>query len=98
MRTIVFIVSPAEFTLKTSPDLSTDADAVSNFHRRYLIANLDGFTNDLVANTQWHRSWAPAFVDGVYIRAADTAAFNLDIDVAVLEFLGLELWVWVSRW
>lgn len=55
--------------------------------------------DDFVADTDGQRDLTPAAVDAVYIRAANTAAFDLDVDIMVTELFGCELdWKSVRCW
>lgn len=56
-----------------------------------VLADLDGPSNDFVANAEGKRNLAPAAGDGVHIGAADTTRVNRNVYVAVLEWLELEL-------
>ena len=44
-----------------------------------------------MSNTDWKRRVSPSSGDSVHITSADTTAFDLDIDVIVVELLELEL-------
>lgn len=91
MRAVVLVVGLADLALETGLDLSADTDTVANFTGRHFVANLDHFPNDFMthANGQW--AFAPAASDCMDVGAADTACFDLNVDVAILEWLRLEL-------
>jgi hypothetical protein len=88
---IVLIIALALRALQTSPNLCTDADSVSNLASGNSIADLDGLSDNFMANTdgQWH--FTPTSIDAVDIRTADTTAFDLDVDIVFTELLGFEL-------
>ncbi len=91
MRAVVLVVALALRTLQAGPDLSTDANTVTDFAGCHSISDFYGFTNDLVADADWQRRVTPASINCMDIRTADTAALDLDIDVVFAEFLGFEL-------
>ena len=91
MRTIVFIIRLAKLALQAGADLGTNSNTVSDLDRGHLIANFDGLANNFMTNADWERAITPTTIDCVDIGAADPAAFNLDVDVAVFEFLRFEL-------
>jgi len=61
----------------------------------YVLADLNGATNNLVTDTEWERSLTPTTSDGVDIGSADTTSVNGNVNVAVLERLELELYDWL---
>ena len=96
MWAVVLVVALALFALQARPYLCSNADSVANLDGLHLVTDLDGLADDLVSDTYWQRAVAPSTVNGVDIGAADTAALDTDIDVVVIELLGLELWTCVS--
>ena len=44
-----------------------------------------------MTNTDWKWTIAPTAIDGMDIGTANTAAFNLDIDITIFELLRFEL-------
>jgi len=50
MWAVVLIIALALFALHTRPDLSPNADTVSDFAGGHLVANLYSATNNLMAN------------------------------------------------
>ena len=44
-----------------------------------------------MTDADWERAIAPTASDGMDIRAADSAALNLDVDVTIFELLWFEL-------
>ena len=91
MWTVVLVITFALLALQARPDLSPDTDAISDLAAGHLVANLDCVANDLVANADRKRGSSPAAIDCVNIRATDTAALNLDVDVVGSELLRFEL-------
>ncbi len=91
MRTVVLVVRLAKLALQTGTNLSANTDTVSNLDRCYLITDFDSFADNFMSNAYWERTIAPAASDGMDIRAADSAAFNFDVDVTIFELLGFEL-------
>ena len=73
MRAIVFIVRLANLAVQTSPDLSTDTHAIAHLDSRYLVSNLDCFSDNLVTDAKRKVGRAPATRYGMYVRAANTA-------------------------
>ena len=92
MRAVVLVVALALFALQARPDLCSHADSVADFDGLHFVTHFDGLANDLVTDTDWERTVAPSTVNGVYIGAADATALYTDVDVVVVELLGLELW------
>ena len=91
MRTVVLIIRLAKLALQAGADLSTNSNAVSDLDSGHLVANFDGLANDFMTNADWERAITPTAIDCVDIGAANPAAFNLDVDVAVFELLRFEL-------
>ena len=91
MRTVVFLVCFAKFALQTRTDLSANANSISNLDSGHLVADFDSLADDFVTDANGEGAIAPAASDGMNIRAADTTALNLDVDVAVLKLLRFEL-------
>ena len=91
MRAVILVVALALWTLQARPDLSADTDAVANLHSLDFRSNQDSLTNNFVTDANGKRSIAPAAVDGMNVRSADTAAFNLNVNIVVTELLGFEL-------
>lgn len=91
MRTVVLVVRFAKLALQTSTDLGTNTNTVSNLDGCHLVADFDGLTDDFVTDADWERAIAPTASDGMDIRAADSAALNLDVDITIFELLWFEL-------
>lgn len=91
VRAVVLLVRLAVVAGEIGLDLSANADAVADLDCLHVLADLDGFADDLVADADWQWALAPSAGDRVDIAATDTAALNSDVDVAVLEWLELEL-------
>lgn len=91
MRAVVLIIRLAHFTLQTRPDLSANADPVSHLDSGDFVADFDGLADYLVAHAKGQVGLSPAAGNGMDIRSADPAAFDLDVDVPVIEWLGFEL-------
>ena len=91
MRAVVFIARLADLALQASPDLGTDAHAISNLDRRGLRTDSDHPTDHLVSDTDGQVGLAPAASDGVDIAAAHAARLNGNVHVALAEGLWLEL-------
>lgn len=95
---VVLLIRLAVVASQVCADLRTDTDTVADFDGLDVFANLDRLAYHLVADADGQWAVAPAAVDGVDIGAANAAAFDGDVNVAVLELLELELWVqWVSK-
>lgn len=94
MGAVVFVVGLAVLALQACLDLSTDTNTVPDLDGGYSFSDLDGLPDDFVANTDGQGAVTPPASDGVNIGAADTARFNLDVDVTVFEWLWLELMGW----
>ena len=92
MGTIVLVAGLANLALKTSLDLSTNADSIPNLAGGHFVAGFDHLANDLMTYTDWQWAVTPAAVDGVDVGAAHATSFDLDVDVVVLEWLRFELW------
>ena len=91
MRTVIFIIGLANLALKTSLDLSSDTNAITNLAGGDFVASLDYFANNLMTNTDWQGTIAPAAINCMDVGAANAASFNLDVNIMVLEWLWLEL-------
>lgn len=52
MRAVVFIIVFANLALQASPDLCTDANAVSYLAERYLWPSLDDLADDFVSDAE----------------------------------------------
>jgi hypothetical protein len=91
MRAIILVVRFADGTIKTRPNLSADADAVTDFQGGHLWSDLDRLANDLVADAKGEVGVSPAASDSVNVTAADAAAFDADINIVVAELFGFEL-------
>ena len=89
---IVLLVCLAVLARQVGADLRTNTHAVADLDGLHVLADLDSLADDLVADANGERAAAPAAVDGVDIAAADAAAVDGDVDVAVFEGLELELW------
>lgn len=91
VRAVVLVVALALWALQASPDLSTHTNTVALLDRLDLRADLDGLAYNLMPDTD--RKWraTPSAIDGVHVGSADTAAFNLDINVVVTKDFGFEL-------
>lgn len=91
MRTVVLVVRLAKFALQTGTDLSANTNAVSNLDGCHLVADFDSLADNFMADADRERAFAPTASDGMDIRAADSAAFNFDVDIAVFELLRFKL-------
>lgn len=91
MRAVILVVALALRALSARPDLSTYTDTVANLDVLDFRADLYGLANNFVTNANWGGRIAPASCDSVDIRAAYSAALNLDINICLVELLGLEL-------
>lgn len=91
MWAIILVVTLALWTFQARPNLSTHAHSIPSLDRLDFGSNLDGVADDFVTDCQRHGSLAPPSIDCVHIGPADTATFNLDVDVMVTELLGFEL-------
>ena len=81
----------ADIALQTSPDLSSNTNTVTYLDSCNALSNLDSPANNLVTYTEWLVEVSPATSDGMNIRTADTAGFDLDVDITVFKWLWLEL-------
>ena len=91
MGTIILIVRFAKLALQTRANLSADTHTISNLDGCDFVANLDGLADDFMTDADGEWAVAPTASDGMNIRAADAAALNLDVDVAVFKLLWFEL-------
>ncbi|KAI6747715.1 hypothetical protein HG531_008257 [Fusarium graminearum] len=88
VRAVVFVLVVAELALEARRNLSTNTNTVANLDLADLVTNSYSLANNFVTNTERTLKVSPATSDGVDIRAADTAAFDLDINIAVSPGLG----------
>ena len=91
MRTIVLIVTLALWALQASPDLSANTNSIADLSCLDFGSDLDSTADNFVADADRERSFTPAAIDGVDVGTTDAAAFDLDVDVVVTEFLCFEL-------
>ncbi len=91
MWAVVLVVILAVVTLQARPDLSSYAHSIANLHRLDFGADLDSMANDFVTDADRQWSFTPASVDQMYVGAADTTAFDLDVDIVVAKLLWFEL-------
>lgn len=91
MRAIVLILRLAQLTLQARPDLGANSDTIALLDVLDGLSDLDSLADHLVADAKRALEFTPATSDGVDVRAANTTALDLDVDVMVLERLGLEL-------
>ena len=73
MRAIILVIRLADLAFEARPNLGSNAYTIANFDRRHLVANLDGFADDFVADAKWEIGRAPSTGNGVYIGSANTA-------------------------
>lgn len=59
MGAVILLVGLAELALQTCLNLCTHTNAVSNLDGRHLVADLDGFANDFVADADWKGAFSP---------------------------------------
>lgn len=91
VRTVVLVVCLAELALQAGTDLSAHTNTVSNLNGCHLIADFYSLANDFMTDADGKRAITPTASDGMNIRAADSAAFNFDVDITVFELLRFEL-------
>ena len=91
VRTVILVVGFAKLALEAGADLRANTNTVSNLDRRHLVTNFNGLANDFMTDADWERTVAPTAIDGMDIRTANTAAFNLDVNVTVFKLLRFEL-------
>ena len=92
MRAVVLLIRLAKLALQARPDLSADTNAVPDLDGAHSVTDLNGLANDFMANADWKRALSPSASNSVDIGATNAAAFDLDVNVTVLELLRLELW------
>ena len=92
VRAVVLVLVLAHVALEARPHLGADADPVAYFDAALdVLADLHGLADHLVADAERALEVTPAAGACVHVAAADAAALDLDVDVAVLEGLGIEL-------
>ena len=91
VRTVIFVIGFAKLALQAGADLSANTHTVSNFNGCHLVANFDSFANNFMTDADWEWAVAPTASDGMDVRAANTAAFDLYVDVTIFELLRFEL-------
>ena len=92
MRAVVLLIRLAKLALQARPDLSADTNTVPHLDGAHFVTDLNGLANDFMANADWKRALSPSASNSVDIGAANAAAFDLDVNITVLELLRLELW------
>lgn len=83
------IVILALATILTRVNLSTAADALSNLGERHLGTDAQNLSHNLVPDGERVRAVAPVAANLVSVAGADTAAFDLEVDVIVAKRSGL---------
>jgi hypothetical protein len=53
VRAVVLVIAFADFALEASRDLSSNSDTVTDFYCVDFVADLDGRSDDLMANAEW---------------------------------------------
>ena len=91
VRTVIFVIRSAELALQAGADLSANTNTVSNLDGCDLVANFDCLANDFMTDADWEGTVAPTAIDGMDIRAANAAAFNLNVDITVFKLFRFEL-------
>ena len=91
MRTVILVIGFAKLALEAGADLRANTNTVSNLDGCDLVANFNSLANNFMTDADWERAVAPTASDGMDIRAANTAAFNLYVDITVFELLRFEL-------
>lgn len=91
MRAVVLVITLAILAFQARRNLSADTNTVADLDGRHLVTDFDGFTNDLVSDTEGQWCLSPAACDAMNVGTADTAGVNLDVDVSVTEWLCFEL-------
>lgn len=94
MRTVVLVIRLAKLAVQAGTDLSANTDTVSNFHGCDLVANFDSLADNFMTDADWEWAVAPTTIDSMNIGAADTAALNFDINIAILKLLWFKLGLW----
>lgn len=60
VRAVVLVIRLAVLALQAGPDLSADADAIAYFDGGDFVADLDGFTDDFVADAKRKTGFTPS--------------------------------------
>lgn len=88
---VVLLVGLAVAASQVGANLGTNTDTVADLDGLDILSDLDSTANNLVTDAEWEWGTTPTTGDGVDVRSADTACINGNINVAVLEWLKLEL-------
>ena len=64
---VILLIRFTEFALQTRPDLGTDTNAVPDFDGSHFVTDLNGLTNDLMANADWKRAFSPTPGDSMNV-------------------------------
>ena len=91
MRAVVLVVRFADLALQAGPYLRTNTNTVSDLDGGHFVANLDGVSDDLVADAKRKACFAPTTSDGVDVATADTTCFDPDVDITLFKWLWFEL-------
>lgn len=92
MGTVVLIIGFTDLTLETRLNLSADADTVADLTGGHFVTSFDDFADNFVAHANGQWAVAPTASDSMNVGATNTACFDLDVDIAILKWLWLELW------
>lgn len=87
MGAVILVVGLAYLTLQASPNLSSDANTVSNLDSSHFIADFDGLPDDFMAHTDRQACFSPSASDCMDITTTNTACFNLNVNISLVEGL-----------
>ena len=88
--TVVFVAVLTLPALHAAPDLGADPDAIPDLELLHVPSNANRLSHNLVADDERELAVAPPLLQSVYVGAADAAMRDGDLNVVVLERLGLE--------
>ena len=92
MRAVVLVIRFTDLALEACLDLSADADTIADLTGSHFVASFDDFADNFVAHANGQWAVSPTASDSMNIGATNAACFDLDINIAILKWLWLELW------
>lgn len=90
LRAVVLVIVVAWSALHTTTDLRANTDTVTDLDVFNILSNSHRLSDNLVSNDEREMALAPALLEGVQVRAADTAVGDGDFDVVGAEGLWFE--------
>ncbi len=85
MRAVALVLALADVAFEAGPHLCTYTYAIALLDFLDVLANVDSFAHNLMADTQGALEVAPSTCYGVNIGSAHTATLDLHINIGIAE-------------